>query len=436
MTKIPTEESPHASETDVSPKKQRLWPIYWVIAATIALVAVVWRLNHRGAATGGGPGGGMGGRRSISLGAMGPMPVVIRAAQKSDIDLYLNELGTVTPLATVTVQTQISGQLMQVAFTEGQDVKRGDLLILIDPRPYEVALEQARGQLLQAQSQQKEAQIDLERYEALAQQDSIAKQQVDDQRALVSQYEGAVAADQAAIHSAELNLVYCHITAPVDGRVGLRQVDPGNYVTPGAANGLVVLTQLKPITVIFTLPEDNIPQVAARLRAGAKLPVEAYDRAQTRKLATGILAAIDSQIDTTTGTLRLRAIFANDDESLFPNQFVNVRLLVDTDRGATVIPTSAIERGQQGTFVYVVNEDSTVSARPVTLGPSEGERVGVLSGLALGERVVVDGADRLRDGARVIIQSPGADHGKGGPGNADGPAGGNHRRSSPKTGAE
>jgi multidrug efflux system membrane fusion protein len=335
----------------------------------------------------------------------GPLPVVAQPAEKGDLHVYLNGLGAVTPLATVTIRTQISGQLVEIRFTEGQMVAKGDLLAIIDPRPYQVALEQAQGQLIQAQAQLKEAQVDLSRYEKLAEQDSIAGQQVDTQRALVSQYEGLVQVDKSAIDSATLNLTYCHITAPISGRVGLRQVDIGNYVTPGDANGLVVLTQLKPIAAIFTLPEDNIPSVVARVRSGAQIPIDAFDRTQTRKIATGSLLTIDNEVDPTTGTFKLRALFPNDDESLFPNQFVNIRMLLTIDKGMTVIPTSAIERGQQGAFVYVVQPDNTVASRTVTLGTTEGERVEALSGLAVGERVVVDGADKLKDGMEVIVQA-------------------------------
>lgn len=283
-------------------------------------------------------------------------------------------------------------------------VNKGDLLAVIDPRPYQVALEQASGQLQQAQAQLKEAQVDLGRYETLAQQDSIAKQQVDSQRALVSQYQGLVVTDQAAIDSAKLNLTYCHIVAPVTGRVGLRLIDSGNYVTPGDSSGLVVLTEVKPMSVLFTLPEDNVPEVAARIHSGATLTVDAYDRSLTKKLATGTLGTVDNQVDTTTGTFKLRAIFANEDESLFPQQFVNIKMLLDVARGATIISTSAIERGQQGTFVYLVKPDDTVTATPVTLGPVDGERVAVLSGLAVGALVVVDGADKLKEGMQVVVQ--------------------------------
>jgi membrane fusion protein, multidrug efflux system len=354
------------------------------------------------------PRGGGGGSRSggFAFGSTGPLPVVAKAAEKGNLNVYLNGLGTVTPLATVTVRTQINGTLMEIHFQEGQMVNQGDLLSVIDPRPYQVALEQAEGQLLQAQAQLKEAQVDLTRYETLSEQDSIAKQQVDTQRALVTQYQGLVQTDQAAIDSAKLNLTYCHVIAPVSGRVGLRQVDQGNYVTPGDANGLVVLTEVKPITVIFTLPEDNVPQVVTRLHSGATIPVDAFDRTQDRKLASGALSTIDNQIDTTTGTFKLRALFANEDERLFPNQFVNVRMLLNVDKGATVIDTSAVERGQQGTFVFVVKPDNTVASRPVKLGTTEGEHVAVTSGLAVGERVVTDGADKLKEGMQVIVQGP------------------------------
>ena len=333
------------------------------------------------------------------------MPVLVSVAQTSDLRVYLPGLGTVVPSANITLRTQISGQLLSVNFKEGQMVKKGDLLALIDSRPYQNTLHQAEGQILQAKSQLKEAQLDLERYQSLAKQDSIAKQQVDAQLALVNQYTGLVQTDQAAIDSAKLNITYCHIVAPVDGRVGLRLVDAGNYVTPGDAGGIVVLTQVKPITVVFTLPEDYVPSVAARIRTGDSIEVEAYDRTQNRKLATGVLENIDNQVDTTTGTFKLRAIFTNEDEALFPNQFVNIRMLLNTESGGIVVPTSSIERSQTGSYVYVIGEDNTASVRAVTLGSSEGERVAILTGLKIGDRVVSDGADKLREGAQVIIQA-------------------------------
>ncbi|HEY1765855.1 MAG TPA: efflux RND transporter periplasmic adaptor subunit, partial [Opitutaceae bacterium] len=304
-------------------------------------------------------------------------------------------------------RTQISGQLVQVDFKEDQMVNKGDLLAVIDPRPYQVALEQAEGQLTQAQAQLKEAQIDLERYKTLSSQDSISKQQVDAQQALVLQYEGMEKTNQAAVDNAKLNLAYCHITAPVTGRVGLRLVDAGNYVTPGDASGLVLLTQVKPVTVIFTLPEDDIPSVVKQVRSGRTIPVDAYNRDDTVKLASGKLQTIDNTVDPTTGTFKLRAIFDNTDESLFPNQFVNASMLLDVEKDATIIPTSAVERGQQGSFVYVIGSDNKASARPVTLGTVEGENVAV-TGVKPGENVVVDGADRLKDGMEVEPQMAGS----------------------------
>jgi multidrug efflux system membrane fusion protein len=325
------------------------------------------------------------------------------------------------------VRTQISGQLVQLGFQEGQMVKQGDTLAVIDPRPYENALAQAEGQLQQAQSQLRTAQLDLERYETLAKEDSISKQQVDTAQSQVNQYRGLVQADQAAIDTVKLNLTYCRIKAPVDGRVGLRLVDIGNYITPSDTGGIVVLTQVKPISVIFTLPEDSIGVVSSRLHAGAKLPVQALDRTQSRELATGTLATIDNQIDTSTGTFRLRAEFINDDETLFPNQFVNIRMLVDTQHDVIALPTSAIERGQQGTFVYVVQPDDSAAVVPITLGPIEGERVAITSGLNVGDRVVIDGADKLRDGMKVIL-TDGAAPGRGGRGGRGGAAGGGDKK--------
>jgi len=283
-------------------------------------------------------------------------------------------------------------------------VNKGDLLAVIDPRPYQVALEQAQGQLIQAQAQYKEAQIDLERYVTLSSQDSISKQQVDAQRALAQQYEGMVKQNQGLVDGAKLNLAYCHIVAPVSGRVGLRLVDQGNYVTPNSTSGLVLLTQMKPITVIFTLPEDDIPRVLRRYRSGATIRVDAYNRDSTVKLASGTLTTVDNTVDPTTGTVKLRATFPNDDETLFPNQFVNASMLLDVVNDAIVIPTSAIERGQQGSFVYVVGADNKVASRPVKLGTTEGENVGV-TGVKEGESVVVDGADRLKEGMEVAPQT-------------------------------
>jgi membrane fusion protein, multidrug efflux system len=333
----------------------------------------------------------------------GPMPVVTASAQTGDMPITLIGLGTVTPIATVTVQSQISGQIMHIGFREGQTVKAGDPLTQIDPRPYQVALEQAQGAQARDKALLANARVDLERYQTLFAQDSIAEQQLATQKSLVAQYAGAVTTDQGQIDAAKLNLTYCHIVSPIDGRVGLQQINVGNYVTPAEPNGLVVVTQLKPITVVFTLPEDDIPPLLQRLHAGATLPVTAWDRSNTHRLASGTLQSIDSQIDTTTGTIRLKAVFANDDESLFPQQFVNVVLLLDTLHGATLIPQAGVQRGAPGTYVYVVDPDETVSMRKVTLGPGDANNVVIAAGLEPGESVVVDGADRLKDGAKVLL---------------------------------
>lgn len=339
--------------------------------------------------------------------AAGPMPVAVYPAAPADIPITFGALGTVTPLATVTVKPQVAGLLTQIAFQEGQMVKKGDVLAEIDPRPFQAALDQAMGQLQRDQALLRNAEVDLQRYRTLVAQDSIARQQLDTQDALVRQYVGTVKTDQAMVDNARINLGYTRITAPVNGRVGMRQVDSGNYVQVGDTTGLVVITQLQPITVIFTLPEDSLQPVLKRLRAGATLEAVAYDRAQKNKLATGKLTTIDNQIDVATGTFKLRAQFDNDDEALFPNQFVNIQLLVDVQRDSLVVPTSAIQRGAPGTFVYTVQPDATVKVQPVKLGPSSGERVAVAEGLTAGDKVVIDGADKLRDGAKVALPEEG-----------------------------
>jgi membrane fusion protein, multidrug efflux system len=339
----------------------------------------------------------------------GQVSIGSAAVEKGDIGVTLTELGTVTSLATVTIRTQISGYLIHIDFTEGQDVKKNDLLAEIDPRPYEAALALAKGNLARDEALLKGAQVDLARYQNLAKQNAVPRQTLEDQVATVAQDEGTLVADQAAVQAAEVNLNYCRILSPLDGRVGLRLVDPGNYVTPGDTNGIVVITQIQPITVIFTIPEDNLPAISKRLRDGATLPVTVYDRGDTDKLAEGELVAVDSQIDPTTGTIKLRAQFANDAKTLFPNQFVNVRLLVDTHKDVTEMATAALQRGEPGTFVYLVNPDNTVSVRTVVLGATEGDRVEVRSGLVPGDVVVVDGADKLRDGAKISVgtEAPG-----------------------------
>ncbi len=329
--------------------------------------------------------------------------VVAEAATRGDFPIYLNGLGTVTALNTATIRSRVDGELIRVAFEEGQMVREGDLLAEIDPRPFQAQLMQAEGQLLRDEALLKNAQIDLERYQTLLEQDSIAAQQTATQEALVRQYRGTVETDRGLIADAKLQLTYTRIKAPFTGRLGLRLVDKGNIIQASDVDGLVVLTQIQPITVVFTLPENDLPAVMKRLRAGERLPIEAYERSGNNRLAQGRLVAVDNQIDTTTGTIRLKAQFDNEDHALFPNQFVNVRMVVDTLRAVTIIPGSAIQRGTPGTFAYVVKEDETVSVRPLKLGPAEGDKVAVLEGLEPGERVVIDGTDKLREGAKVEL---------------------------------
>jgi multidrug efflux system membrane fusion protein len=344
-------------------------------------------------------------------GQANPVAVSVATVASGDITVRIPALGTITPLATVTVKTQISGQLQKILFKEGQLVKEGDPLALIDPRPYEAALAQQEGNLRRDQALLADARLDLKRYQELISQDSVAQQQVDSQRALVDQDVGIVASDEAQIKTAKINLIYCHITSPVTGRVGLRQVDQGNYVTPGDANGLVVITELQPITAIFPIPEDNVTKVMQRLHDGASLVAEAYDRTNSAKLADGKVLTVDNQIDLTTGTVKLRALFDNKDNLLFPNQFVNIQLLVEDLKDQVVMPNAAVHRGAPNgvtaTFVYLVNPDGTVSVKPVTLGVVDGEHVAVTTGVIPGNIVVTEGGDRLRDGATV--QLPGTE---------------------------
>jgi multidrug efflux system membrane fusion protein len=333
-------------------------------------------------------------------------PVGLATVAKGDIPVVIRALGNVTALNTVNVKTQITGQLIKVEFKEGQMVKQGDLLALVDPRPYDVALQQAIGQQQKDDALLKNAYVDLDRYKKLVEQNSIARQQYDTQISLVRQYEAALVMDQAAVDNAKLNVTYTKILAPLTGRIGLRFVDPGNYVTMADATSICVLIQVQPISVLFTIPEDSLPQVRQRLKTGAKLEVRVLDRGQKSELSIGYLDTHDNVIDTTTGTVKLRGIFDNADENLFPNQFVNVRLLVDTVKDAIVVPVAAIQRGQPGTFVYLVQPDDTVKIQVVQLGVTDGDKQQILSGLQLGDQVVIDGTDRLRDGAK--IRRPGA----------------------------
>ncbi len=350
------------------------------------------------------------------------LPVAVAEAKTQDVEVFLTGLGTVTPLNSITIKSRVDGQLMQVLFREGQQVKAGDLLLVIDPRPFQVQLAQAEGQLKRDTALLENARLDLKRYGELIAQGAIARQQYDTQQSLVHQYEGAVATDKATADNARLQITYCRITAPTSGQVGMRLVDPGNMVRSSDATGLLVLNQLSPINVAFTLPEDQLPRVMAKLRAGEKLRVDVYDREQVHMLAQGELASLDNQIDTTTGTVRLKAVFANTGSELYPNQFVNAKLLLEVMKDAVVIPASAVQRGQQGAYVYVLSAEGTVALRPVSVGEAANGLNAVLSGLAAGEKVVVDGADRLRDGAAVEVKERGA---KPEAGKAEGKEGGN-----------
>ena len=329
-----------------------------------------------------------------------PQSVGIATIATADLNVVLTGLGAVTPLATVTVKTQINGQLQQIAFTEGQIVHKGDFMEQIDPRPYQVALEQASGTLAHDQGLLTQARADNVRYQTLNRQDSISKQTADNQAYVIKQYEGSVLADQGMVDSAKLNLAYCHIVAPVDGRVGIRLVDQGNYVQTSDTTGLFVITQLQPMSVVFTLPEDDVGQIQAQMVNGA-LPVTSYDRTNTKLVATGTLATIDNQIDNTTGTIKLRAMFPNTDNALFPQQFVNARLLVRTVRGAVAAPQAAVQHGAPGDFVYLVQPDDTVHVQAVKIGVTDGGKVEVTDGLKVGDKVVTDGLDRLKDGAKI-----------------------------------
>ena len=394
--KPPTKAPPNEASPKDKPRPRRSF-VLPALVVLLMVAGVVW-WTRQGSAPQQGAGGGAG--RSAA-----PMSIVPETVSKGDIGINLNALGTVTSLATVTIRSQISGYLIKIDFKEGEEVKKGDLIAEIDSRPYEATLAQAKGQLARDEAILKGAQVDLTRYQGLAAQNAVPHQTLDTQIALVAQDQGTVEADRASVKSAEVNLNYCRILSPIDGRVGLRQVDLGNYVTPGDTNGIVVITQLKPISVLFTVPEDNLQAIAKRLHAGAMLPATAFDRSGANKVADGTLQTFDSQIDPTTGTIKLRATFPNEAEALYPNQFVNIRLLLDTHKDVTTMSTAGIQRGVPGTFVYLVNADSTVSVRPVKLGVTEGDRVEVLSGLIPGDRVVIDGADKLRDGAKINVRA-------------------------------
>ncbi|MYZ44291.1 MdtA/MuxA family multidrug efflux RND transporter periplasmic adaptor subunit [Schauerella aestuarii] len=398
------------SQPHSSPPRSR-WTrtrIAGLIVLLLVAAGVVWFLMKPAATT---APGGRPGMRGGPPGAMGmnmPIPVKAATARAQDMPIYLQSLGTVTAYNTVTVRSRVGGELVKVAFDEGQRVKAGDLLAQIDPRAFEVALAQAQGTQQQNVAQLENARRDLQRYQTLFKQDSIARQQVDTQLALVRQYEGTLKSDQAAVNSAKLQLDYARITAPISGRLGLRQVDVGNLIASSDTAGLVVITQTQPIAVMFTIPETQLPEVLKQLRSGATLLVDAYDRANTRKVASGTLETLDNQIDVATGTVKLKARFENADESLFPNQFVNMRLLVQTRENATAIPTVAVQQGATGAFVFVVKADNTIEVRTVELGPIYNDMVAVNKGLNVGEVVVTEGTDRLRNESKVQVMTDAA----------------------------
>jgi multidrug efflux system membrane fusion protein len=400
LEREPVERPPLGAPPRFDPPPRRrslLRRFLWLLLLGLVIGVIIWWvLQHRQAANTG---------RFTST---GPMPVGTATVEKGDMPIVDNALGTVTPLATVTVQTQINGQLIEVGFQEGQLVNQGDFLAQIDPRPYQVALEQAEGQLAKDQAALADAELDLARYKKLVAQNAIASQTLDTQAATVAQDKGTVQTDQAQVDAQKLNLTYCHIISPVAGRVGLRQVDPGNYIQTSSATGIVVVTQVQPISVIFTLPEDSLQAVLKQVHAGQTLQATAFDRTGNTQIEVGQLSTIDNQIDTTTGTVKLRATFANKGFDLFPNQFVNIKLKVDTLQGTSLVPDAAIQRGAPGTFVYLVKPDNTVTAQPVTLGPDNGQKVAVTKGLEPGQVVVTDGADRLKDGAQITVTENGA----------------------------
>jgi len=378
----------------------------WIVGLAVLIAIGVWYFRGSHASTEaqgpGAPGGaGKGQGRPGGGGAGFVVPVVVAKAERGDLPVYFNGLGTVTAFNTVTVRSRVDGQITKINFQEGQSVRQGEDLLDIDSRPFQVQLEQAEGQLAKDQAQLRDVQVNYERFQLLYKEGVIPKQQVDTQGSQVGQFEGSIKADQGAIDSAKLQIVYSHVTAPISGRIGLRLVDIGNIVHATDANGLLVITQLQPIAVIFSLPQDQLPQVAGKLQKGEQLVVEAYDRDDTSKIESGKLLTIDNQIDTSTGTYKLKAVFNNDRNLLFPNQFVNVHLLADVKKNLVIVPSSAIQRGPQGTYVYVVQNGDTAKIQTVTIAQMTANSVGLSAGLNAGDLVVVDGQDKLQDGSKV-----------------------------------
>lgn len=405
-------------------KRGFVWMLLLLAVAGVAGYAV-WRASQPNliATPAGGGGGRGGGRGRGGAGAFGPTPVVVAKAATANVPVYLTGLGNVAAFYTVTVKTRVDGQLMSVKFKEGDYVKQGQVLAEIDPRPFQVQLDQAEGTLARDQALLTNAKLDLKRYQTLLAQDAIPQQQLDTQVATLGQIEGNIKTDVANVNSAKLNLTYAQIVAPIAGRLGLRLVDPGNIVHASDANGLFVITQLQPISALFTIPEDSLPQVMRKLRSGAHLQVDAFNRDNSEKLASGTLVTVDNQIDQSTGTSRLKAVFPNTNNSLFPNQFVNLRLLVDTKKSEVVIPSVAIQHGQQGPFVFLVGADSKVTMQVVKPDIAlDNDSTSIASGLSDGDAVVVDGTDRLQNGSPVRIRRPG-DDGMGGGGRGRGRGG-------------
>jgi multidrug efflux system membrane fusion protein len=420
VTSIPVSESPVAERhefADLPPEKRGHSWVWALILIAAAVGGLLYYQRHSS------------GDASKAKAASPPRPVPITAAEsnKGDIGVYVEALGTVTPVYTVTVTSRVQGQIMDVRYQEGQMVHKGDPLIEIDPRPYQAALTQVEGQLAHDQAVLAEARIDLDRYKSAFARNAIAQQQVYDQEQAVLQFEGTVKNDEGMVENAKVNLTYTHITSPIDGRVGLRLVDPGNIVQANSATPLVVTTQLQPITVIFSVAEDYVPQILKQMRQGHSMPVAALDRTQAQQIATGSLLTLDNQIDTTTGTVKLKAIFPNKDSALFPNQFVNTRLLVETEHDATLVPTAAIQRNSQGAFVYVVNPDKTARMRTVKAGTSDGN-VTAVEGIPPSAWVAITGFDRLQDGSLVAVREGGSG-GQGGSGAQSGQRGQGNGRS-------